>query len=131
MRLLKSGKPSEHMVQAAIVEALQLCGLHVQETTAYRQKGSSGVDKGVPDLLVWCPGLPVAIGIEVKADANSKVSPEQQEMVAAGYYKVAWTPEMALESVKSVLDTWSPDVSYAYQAQNRIDRVLRSLKDGN
>lgn len=133
MKVRQIGKPSEHQVQASIVSALQLCGFTVQETTAYRQKGSSGVDKGIPDLLVWCPGLTLAIGIEVKADSKSWVSPEQKQMVAFGYYTLAWTPEMALKAVWKALDGLSAGFTGAWvDAANinmdRIERVLRSLE---
>ncbi len=76
---MKAPQPTEHEIQAAIVDALRVCGLTVYSTTAYRQKGPSGVDRGVPDLLVCVDGLPgIYIGLEVKRPGPVKwSSPEQ------------------------------------------------------
>lgn len=97
-------RPKEHEIQAQIVKILQVCGFEVKETTAYRQKGPSGCDKGIPDLLCWHPALgSLCIGLEVKRDQKAKVTPEQADMVAQGFYEVVWTVEMALESVLRAL----------------------------
>lgn len=98
-------QPKEHEVQKAIVDALRLCGFVVQETTAYRQKGASGVDKGIPDLLVWVPGLPCAIGLEVKPNAAARIRPEQLEMVRVGAYEVVCSVAAALDAVLSSIIT--------------------------
>jgi len=74
----------EHELQAQIVDALRASGFSVYETTAYRQKGSSGVDRGVPDLLVALdasiPGQ--FLGLEVKRPGKVRYSSIEQEEAA-------------------------------------------------
>ena len=93
----------EHDIQRQIVDALRICGLDVYETTAYRQKGSSGVDKGIPDLLVSVPPLPIYIGVEVKRPGGKFSSPEQREAFHRGAFVVAVSLETALTQVAGAL----------------------------
>ena len=122
-------QPKEHHVQKAIVDALRLAGLEVQETTAYRQKGSSGVDKGVPDLLVYIPGLPIIIGLEVKRNQTAKRSPEQLAMAAKGFYEFVWDAEMAIDAVITILygKTKLGETADGNMAVNRLRRVKGGL----
>lgn len=119
-------RPKEHEVQAQIVDALRLCGLVVQETTAYRQKGASGVDKGIPDLLVWIPGFKTAIGLEVKRDEKAPRTTEQTRMCEQGFYKFVWTVEMALDAVRESL-RHIPSASNVNTALLRINKVTGAL----
>lgn len=78
----KVKKQTEHELQADIVRMLQVRGYDVMVTTAYRQKGGTGVQKGIPDLLVhrddWGPG--VLVGLEVKRPGRVKWSSLEQEL---------------------------------------------------
>lgn len=95
--MVRCAKPKEHDVQRAVVQALRCAGFHVYETTAYRQKGPSGVDKGVPDLLVshnLVRGY--LVGLEVKRDRQAPLSPEQKAAVEAERYVVTTGPGHAV-----------------------------------
>lgn len=93
---------TEHEIQAAIVDALRLAGFTVRETTAYRQKGASGVDKGIADLLVFHQAVSnyhfgVCLCIEVKRPGPIKwSSPEQQQAYEQNEILVAQSVEEAL-----------------------------------
>jgi hypothetical protein len=90
-------KPRESDVQASIKDALIAAGFGVRHTSAFRQKGPSGVDKGVPDLLVAHLSLPgFYVGMEVKTPTG-KPSPEQADAVASGEYSIVRKPSEALE----------------------------------
>jgi hypothetical protein len=123
------GKLKEHEVQAQIVDALRLCGLVVQETTAYRQKGSSGVDKGVPDLLVWVPGFKTAIGLEVKRDEKAPRTPEQRAMCEQGFYPFVWTVEMALDAVHEAM-IHTPHAAHVHSRFLQIEKVRKAFGSG-
>lgn len=70
---------SEHELQARIKFALEVAGFGVWHTSAFRQKGPSGVSKGVPDLLVWHVLVPrTFLGIEVKRPGRVAYSSAQQ-----------------------------------------------------
>jgi hypothetical protein len=119
--------PKEHEVQKSIVDALRLAGCTVRETTAYKQKGPSGVDKGVPDLLVFVPvvqGPKVYIGLEVKRDGKAPLTPEQKAAVESGEYSIVWSPEQALQAVEKEL--WNMCVLPS-QRCDRIANVLAGL----
>lgn len=119
-------RPKEHEVQAQIVDALRLCGLVVQETTAYRQKGASGVDKGIPDLLVWIPGFKTAIGLEVKRDEKAPRTTEQTRMCEQGFYQFVWTVEMALDAVhEAMFDT--PHTAHVHSRFYQIEKVRKAF----
>lgn len=123
--------PKEHEVQSAIVDALRLADCTVRETTAYRQKGSSGVDKGIPDLLVYVPvqdGPKVYIGLEVKRNHEARVTPEQKEAIANGEYSIVTTPEEALRAIEKEL--WNMCILPS-QRRDRIANVLAGLADGS
>lgn len=112
--MLKAKKPSapkihEHDLQRAIVDALRAHGHLVYETTAYRQKGASGVDKGIPDLLVlpknW-RGDPTLTGylrgIEVKVPGKIKwSSPEQELAWLDGSFVVVQSPVAAIDWIEN------------------------------
>ncbi len=125
---LRAPSPKEHEIQRPIVQAIHLAGFRVLETTAYRQKGSSGVDLGIPDLLVYHPDLPgVFFGIEVKRDHKSHVRPEQQALVDLGIYGIATTPEEALHWLqKQVSNHCLAD----RDVTGRLSRTLASLRGG-
>jgi hypothetical protein len=92
---------TEHQVQAAIVDALRLAGFTVRETTAYRQKGPSGVDKGIPDLLVCHADIPsVYLGLEVKRPGRPVRYSSSEQRIAAGRneFQIAKGPVEALEA---------------------------------
>jgi hypothetical protein len=69
---------TEHELQSQVVDALRLAGFPVRETTAFRQKTESGVDKGIADLLI--PVFPFAmLCIEMKKPGKVKWSSPEQE----------------------------------------------------
>jgi len=129
LALLAKGKATiadtetEHAVQLRIKEALELAGCSVRETTAYRQKGPSGIDKGIPDLLVFHPSLRGAyIGIEVKRPKNWRwSSPEQEAGFQAGEFAVATCELEALQAVLTVLVRLNIDTE-------RIQRTIRGFE---
>jgi hypothetical protein len=97
---------TEHQVQAAIVDALRLAGFTVRETTAYRQKGPSGVDKGIPDLLVCHADIPsVYLGLEVKRPGRWVWSSvEQRQAYEREEFHVVDSPKGALQVACRFLD---------------------------
>lgn len=68
----------ESEIQASIVKLLKGFGFTVLVTSRGLQRGSSAIQKGIPDLLVSIPSVPFGwVGLEVKT-AKGKVRPEQQ-----------------------------------------------------
>ncbi len=99
----KKRVPLEHETQAAIVDALRLAGVTVFETTAYRQKGPSGVDRAIPDLLLSDADACTYTGIEVKRPVKDwKYSSLEQEIAhKEGRFVVVQTLEQALSVAAS------------------------------
>lgn len=122
----------EHQIQSLIVDALKLANLTVLHTSAYRQKGSSGIAKGVPDLLVAHPLIAGHwIGIEVKKPGPVRwSSPEQKALYDSGKILLAQSPETALRHVRNacVGTTWNPVARVKAVAD--IDRVLDPIDQG-
>ncbi len=123
----------EHELQKQIVDALKIAGFDVLETTAYRQKGSSGVDKGVPDLLVSHKVLPVTfLGIEVKQPGHIKWSSlEQRELWERGRFHVAQSPVQAVEQSTKWLETfiqWPFQDIPADDVRSAVGRAKRALE---
>jgi hypothetical protein len=120
-------QPREHEIQAAIVDALRLAGLTVYETTAYRQRGASGVDRGIPDLLICHPSaMYTYLGIEVKRPGPIRwSSPEQGRAYAEHRFALAQSPEQALRVVHAWLFAIGPNDSLAL---DRIARTLNALR---
>ena len=56
----------EARLQGEIRRALELHGMHVWSTSAFRQRGPSGVSPGIPDLYVLDPARRRAAFMEVK-----------------------------------------------------------------
>lgn len=117
----------EHDIQKAIVKTLQCAGLTVYETTAYRQKGPSGVDKGIPDLLVVCPLCSMTfIGLEVKVPGRWKYSSIEQEAAhKEGHFSVVTSP---LEAVRALIFALR-EIESAGDPGLRTILRLRSLED--
>ena len=70
----------ESEIQASIVKLLKGFGFTVLVTSRGLQRGSSAIQKGIPDLLVSIPSVPFGwVGLEVKT-AKGKIRPEQQEL---------------------------------------------------
>lgn len=125
----------EHDLQKQIVDALILAGFDVLETTAYRQKGSSGVAKGIPDLLVSHKVLQgTFLGVEVKPPGPIKwSSPEQKQLAEERRFYVAQSPSEAIDRAWSWLNLFTSwpfsdcegDVA---QAIRRARRTLEALK---
>lgn len=93
----------ESDVQQAVTDALTLAGCDFWQTSAWRQKTSSGVTKGIPDLLVRLPSMAagIAIGIEVKA-AKGRASSDQANAINRGLIAaVVRSPIEALQAVES------------------------------
>lgn len=79
-------RPLEKDIQAAIEDALRLCGYDVLHTNTHGVRRATGASKGVPDLLVsrsgWWPST--WIGLEVKRPGGKWSSPEQQDLNERG-----------------------------------------------
>ncbi len=123
---MRSPKPREHEIQAAIVDALHLAGLTVYETTAYRQKGASGVDKGIPDLLVVHPEMQSTyMGIEVKRPGPVTWSSIEQRIAhAEGHFALAQCPREALRLVMN----WLLVTRTGGLTVDKLERTLRGLE---
>lgn len=120
-------KAREHEIQAAIVDALTLAGFRVKHTTAYRQKGASGVAKGIPDLLVSHRGIPLMyLGLEVKTPTGT-LSQEQREAVDREEYCVVRSEQEALEIALGWLACKHCDGSKMDSDIGRGARVLKTL----
>ena len=120
--------PKESDVQAAIVDALRLAGLVVDHTSAFRQKGGSGVSKGVADLIVYHP-LESGLGILVEVKKPGRVkwtSKEQEAHYKAGRNLLAQSPKDALLHVRSYCEG---EDALAASVRAKIDRVLAGLPD--
>ena len=120
---------TEHQIQKQIVDALRLCGLDVYETTAYRQKGSSGIDKGIPDLLVSVSPLPIYIGVEVKRPGGKFSSSEQREAFHRGHFVVAISLETALTQVAGALLSLTQASSNDASWLRALVRRLETFRD--
>lgn len=103
-------KITEHQLQAAIVDALRLAGFTVRETTAFKQKGSSGVDKGIPDLLVAHHLAQfLYLGLEVKTPGKIVYSSAEQKFAhLLREYVVVQSPREALDCAICFLDSQGP-----------------------
>lgn len=120
---------TEAETQAAIVDAIALCGLEVLHTSAFKQKGASGVSKGIPDLLIPHPALPwTYMGIEVKKPGTIKwSSPEQEAAARALRFATVQTAAQAISAIR----VWLLDVIPGHLEHDciwKIDNVLRSLQ---
>lgn len=126
----KSAGPLEHDIQAAIIEAIEWAGFTVCHTSAFKQKGASGVSKGIPDLLVSTLIFPYTyFGIEVKRNAAKPVwsSVEQRMAAQARRFIVVDNPRDALLGVKSWLEQLGGEPAATKRLLEKIDRVLRGL----
>ncbi|MCW5936753.1 MAG: VRR-NUC domain-containing protein [Fimbriimonadaceae bacterium] len=122
---MKKPVPRERQVQESIVEALQLAGFDVKHTSAWRQKGASGVSKGIPDLLVWHPRCEMmCFGIEVKRPGGC-LSPEQREAVEKGRYRVATGPVEALEAALAFSSK-----TRLREAESKCRKLITALRGG-
>jgi hypothetical protein len=130
VKLTKPPALKESDVQKLIVDALRLAGLTVLHTSAFKQKGPSGVSKGVPDLLVAHPLLNGCfIGIEVKRPGPIKWSSEEQRLLyETGCTLVAQSPGDALTHVRSaVCMVKEPDIYKKMGIIMRIDNVIKPV----
>lgn len=100
---VKAPPQTEHQIQSEIVKILRIHGYDVMVTTAYMQKGASGVQKGIPDLLVhredWGPG--VLVGLEVKRPGGKFTSYEQELAWLCGQTIVVDSVLAALAAVEN------------------------------
>lgn len=120
---------NETMLQRAIVDTLVLAGFSVKHTSAFLQKGPSGVSKGIPDLLVSHRAIPHRyVGMEVKMP-NGKLTPEQQQAVLMGEYIVVRSPEEATRAAFTFLTGGDHLPNPSETDIATVQRVLRSLKD--
>lgn len=120
----------EAPLQLAIVESLQYCGLEVYETSTHRQKGSSGVDKGIADLLVPHPCLRyTALCIEVKRPGNIRwSSPEQRRAAELAHTIVVRGIEEALDAVAEWLGEVPGDGAKSRDTLRRIERFRAGMQ---
>jgi hypothetical protein len=126
--------PLERDVQAAIVDALQLAGFTVRHTSAFKQRGASGVSFGVPDLLVahrLRPGL--YMGLEVKRPGGA-LRPDQKAAVEAHEYALVESATAALGAAGNFLATGIQEgagdemVRQFDQAEGKLLAVYRALE---
>lgn len=124
-------KPREHEIQKAIADVLRLAGATVLETTAYRQKGPSGTDKGVPDLLVFHPAtaLPIALCLEVKAPGG-RLSLEQKVLRERGFIRIVESPEEALKELSLFVTFTAQMMQERVSALKKIEFVQMALGRG-
>lgn len=124
----------EHELQKQIIDALVLAGFDVKETTAYKQKGPSGTDKGISDLLVrhsfWKKG--VSLCLEVKRQGSVRwSSPEQKAAHDQGWFYVVQSPKEALIHCQSLFselaEAWR-DPEGCHSASDRMRRTLEALR---
>lgn len=100
---MKLPTPLEKDIQDSIVTALNLAGFQVLHTSAPKQRGSSGVSYGIPDLLIYHTAVPYnMLGIEVKRPGG-KVRPHQQKLADSNVYHIAYTDVEALTQAHSWL----------------------------
>lgn len=117
----------ESDVQEDIEYVLQLAGFQTLHTSAFRQKGPSGVSKGVPDLLVFHDKVPnVFIGLEVKRPGKIKWSSEEQKAMAEAHR--FWVAQSAVDGLTKVYATFSCLCADPL-AIDKARRVLASLVD--
>lgn len=122
---------TEYSTQSSIVDALKLAGFSVRKTVAFRQKGPSGVDKGIADLLVFHPCFApfFALCIEVKKPGPIKwSSPEQRDAHEDGEFDVAQSAEQALEIGIAALELSDSKAKriYVEKAQKILDAIRRA-----
>ena len=121
----------EHDVQKQIVDALILAGFRVKHTTAYRQKSSSGVAKGVPDLLVGHPLAPyIFLGLEVKRPSKSirYSSPEQKESHENKEFIIVTESVSALKSAIRFLECHAPNSEMKKAAWAKAYRTVEAIE---
>lgn len=129
-------KVLEHDLQKQIVDALVLAGFEVQETTAYRQKGESGTDKGISDLLVSHKVLHyTCLCLEVKPPGKIRwSSPEQKAAFDAGKFRVVQSADEAVVYAHDWLEDFlrwpfhPKDTAAVRAALERAWRTLEALK---
>jgi hypothetical protein len=127
---------NEHDVQKQIVDALVLAGFDVQETTAYKQKGESGTDKGIADLLVSHRVLHyTCLCLEVKAPGKIKWSSlEQRAAFETSKFRVVQSSAQAVEYARDWLKSFLRypfsvvSTSHVWDAVERAERTLEALK---
>ncbi len=120
----------ESEIQESIVTALQLAGLTVYSTSTHRQKGPSGCDRGIPDLLVCSSFFPhVYLGIEVKKPKGwTFSSPEQKQAYAEARFRLVHSPEEALDAAAAWVDEMTRGDAPAYDVlRNKLRSVRKSL----
>lgn len=117
--------PKEYAVQDAIIKTLRLAGFGVLHTSAFRQKGASGVSKGVPDLLVYHELVPQTFfALEVKRPGPIRYSsPEQKRLAEINVIAVAQDEHTAL----ALAHNWLVFALYGFTdtKNNRLDAAAR------
>ncbi len=96
-------RPRENDVQTQILDALRFAGFAPLHTSAHRQKGASGVSKGIADILIPIPGLPCYLGWELKRPGKvSWSSQEQKEAHILGQFDLVQSLEDGLSSLRKL-----------------------------
>lgn len=119
-------KVTEHELQRSIVRALEAHGHYVYETTAYRQKGSTGVDKGIPDLLVSIKRGSATIahhlGLEVKRPGRATMFSSHEQEIAwlRGHTLVVTSVEGALKAVQMTVNGYFPIMGDGIHSASRL-----------
>ena len=128
----KPKRPTERDAQENGQQALRLAGFIVRHTSAWRQKGPSGVSRGIADLLVKHPAcdLDISLELEYKRPGKIKYTSEEQRFAhEKGYIRIAQTDEEALRWGRHFVERFAyPDEKEL--ALERIDRIIASLAKG-
>jgi len=131
LTVVKVPPQTEHQIQSDIVKIFRIHGYEVMVTTAFMQKGASGVQKGIPDLLVhredWGPG--VLVGLEVKRPGGKFTSHEQELAWLRGQTIVVDSVLAALAAVENRGTDGAPAqiASKMMTDQERNERIARLI----
>jgi hypothetical protein len=105
---VRGRKLTEKQIQSAVIDRWRKLGLPHTRVAAIpnaRAFGQPGLTKGVPDLLIIAPGLPIGL-LELKTD-KGKLSPEQEafksDCIIAGV-EIAVT--YGLDEAIKILEHW-------------------------
>lgn len=102
------GRQSERQIQKAVLDhwrALGLPGTLIAAIPNQKAHGQYGLTKGLPDLLVLAPGLPLGF-IELKTD-KGRISEHQESFGAmCDRLKIPWRATFGRDEPILLLEDW-------------------------